>query len=201
MPCITFIILLWTSSCSSCLSWGGRSTTAHGRGHTTDLYRGRAKMSDLFPKIRQVLWPLLSPEVVSCVTAHDFVLPWQWQAHCFLCEARLLFPIWIAVFIHSDTNNVSMLHTQSQMLLAALQLLPTLSSAQSSCTALLYLGHRACAGAATWRVGFHLGMELEARRPYAWSWGYNSGGNRQVQAEPQAQRCSYLTLYTHLCFP
>lgn len=171
-------------------------------GITTDLYRDRVKTSDLLPKVRQGLCPLLISGVVSSITNQDLVPPWQWQA------LSPLFSIWgktafshmcHSVFIHSDTNNVFMLHIQPKLLLTTPQLLYTLFSPWCSCTACSYFGHRARDRVATWRAAFHLGIWPEARRQYAQPLEGNSVDNCQVQAEPQAQTPAYLTLYTYPC--
>lgn len=133
MAWMTFVILLWTSTSSACLFWYGKNRPAHRRVHTTDLYKGRAKISDLLPKMRWGLWLPLIPEVVSCITAHDCIPPRQRPA------LSPLFSLWgktafshmyHLVFIHNDTNNVPTLHVRPKLLLNALQLLPTLFPAQ-----------------------------------------------------------------------
>lgn len=147
MPWITFVILLWTVFIYAPLFWGEKSRTAHGCGHTTDLYRGRVKTSDLLPHVREGLWPLLIPGVVSCITAQDLVSQWQWQALSprFSIWGKTSFShMYHSMFIHSDTNNVFMLHIQPKLPLTVLQLLYTLFSAWCSCTACSSFGCRAC---------------------------------------------------------
>lgn len=96
-----------------------------------------------------------------------------------------------SVFIHSDTNNVSMLPVPTELLFSSF----IRCCSEPSAPAQLPL---ATERAAASRAGFHPGTKPEARKQHAQPRG-NTGDGCQVQTEPRAHTPPYLSLYTRPC--
>lgn len=128
------------------------------------------------------LWPLL----LHCSPRPFLHGSGEHLAHCFPWEA--FSHMHRSVFMHSDTNNVSMLPIPTELLFSSLWRCCSEPSAPAQLPLLLSTEHRAAAS----RAAFPPGTKPEARRQnvtQGWQWD-----DCQAQTEPWVHTAPYLPL-------